>query len=356
LPLVLPYAKYTHIPERHFYGGRLRFDTNALLLKRDAGTDMARGSLSADWLRTLVSRGGHLLTIDIFARGDLYHVNDVRASEPLSPFDSDTLHRAVGYAAFEWRWPFAGQTGFGESALVIEPIVQVVAATGGGNPDFLPNEDSTTFEFDETNLFVPNEFPGLDLWTGGPRSNVGVRATAFFENGSMEAIVGQEFRSRQDPAFAPGAGVGDTRSDIVGRLKIQFPPHIDLVHRFRIDVENQTLRRNEVYMTASYGRSSLDLSYLELSPETTDPGLGPREEINVTGRINVAGNWAVFAEVRRDLEAERWLDAGVGLFYEDECFIAQIGYRHRRATERDLRPSSSVILRFGLKTGLPGGN
>ena len=44
---------------------------------------------------------------------------------------------------------------------------QLIFASGGGNPQGLPNEDSTSFEFDATNLFSPNPSPGYDLWTGG---------------------------------------------------------------------------------------------------------------------------------------------------------------------------------------------
>ena len=354
IPLVLPLIEYTYIPERKFYGGRARIDSNLLYLTRDTGSDMARGSLTANWMRHFISDGGQALSLDLMARGDLYHVNDAQFSGPTSPFDSKSITRGLSYAAVEWRWPFVGQTGLGESALVVEPIVQVVAATGGGNPAGLPNEDSTTFEFDETNLFNPNEFPGLDLWTGGPRSNVGVRATAFFEGGSVEAILGQEFRARRDPNFAPGSGVGDTRSDIVGRLRIQFAPYINLTHRFRVDPTSLTVRRNEVYMTASYGRSRLDLSYLKLSPETTDPSLGPRQELNLAGMVNVIDNWSVFADTRLDLQADEWLDLGVGLRYEDECLVAQLGFRNRRTTERDLRPSTSFVVRIGLKTGFAG--
>lgn len=354
IPLILPLIEYTFIPERKFYGGRARIDSNLLYLKRDTGTDMARGSITANWMRQFISDGGQVLSLDLMARGDLYHVNDAQFSEPTAPFDSKSISRGLSYAALEWRWPFVGQMGVGENTLVIEPIVQVVAATGGGNPAGLPNEDSTTFEFDETNLFNPNEFPGLDLWTGGSRSTVGVRATAFFEGGSVEAILGQEFRARRDPNFAPGSGVGDTRSDIVGRLKIQFAPYISLTHRFRVDPTSLTVRRNEVYMTAAYGRSRLDLSFLKLSPETTDPSLGPRQELNLSGMVNVIDNWSVFADTRLDLQSDEWLDLGVGLRYEDECLVAQLGFRNRRATERDLRPSTSFVVRIGLKTGFAG--
>ncbi len=354
IPLILPLIEYTFIPERKFYGGRARLDSSLLYLNRDTGTDMARGSVTANWMRLFISDSGHVLSLDVLARGDLYHVNDAQFSAPATTIDSQNISRGLGYAALEWRWPFVGQMGLGASSLVIEPIVQLVAATGGGNPAGLPNEDSTTFEFDETNLFYPNEFPGLDLWTGGSRSNIGVRATAFFEGGSVEAILGQEFRARRDPNFAPGSGVGDTRSDLVGRLKVQFAPYINLTHRFRLDPTKFTLRRNEVYLTANYGRARLDLSFLKLSPETTDPSLGPRQEINIAGSVNVIDNWSVFADTRRDLQADEWLDIGIGLLYEDECLVAQLGYRNRRATDRDLRPSSSFVLRIGLKTGFEG--
>ena len=354
MPLVLPFAEYTYIPQRMFYGGRLRLDSSALLLVRDEGTDIARGSAALDWMRQFITENGQLMSVDAMGRTDLYHVVNALSSIPGATGDTETIGRGVGYVAFEWRWPFIGNLGLGETSMVVEPIAQLVAASGGGNPAGLPNEDSTTFEFDETNLLTPNEFPGLDLWTGGPRSNIGVRTTAFFPFGSVEAMLGEEFRARRDPSFAPGSGVGDRRSDIVGRVKVDFPPYVSLVHRFRIDPTDSTLRRNEIYLTGSYGRSTLDFSYLKLPRETTDPTLGPREEINLTGSVVVTGNWALFAETRRDLQAGRWLDAGFGLLYEDECFMAQVGFRRRETSDRDLRPSSSVILKVGLKTGLTG--
>jgi LPS-assembly protein len=350
-PLVLPLAEFTYIPEDKIYGGRLRVDTSALALARSEGTDVVRTSASADWMRQHISEGGHVFTFDAFARGDLYYVNEVMGFPALDS-DDQSIGRALGYGMLEWRWPFVRQTDFYGATLVVEPIAQAVAATGGGNPPGIPNEDSTTFEFDETNLLIPNEFPGLDLWTGGPRSNVAMRATAFFGPGSVEAMLGQEFRTRADPNFAPGAGVGDTRSDIVGRLKVQFPPYLDLVHRFRIDPVNSTLRRNEVYVTANLRSSTLTLSYLKLDPESTDPGLGPREQVAADATLAVYGYWSVFGSIRHDLAQSRTIEGSAGLRYEDECFMALFGFNRRETTDRDLRPSTSLILKIGLKTGL----
>lgn len=351
IPLVLPLAEYTYIPDSKFYGGRFRFDTSALVLTRTKGTDMYRGSASVDWLRPFISDNGQLFTAEGLVRSDVYHITDARFSIPTAPHDDETIGRALGFAALEWRWPFESKAVFRDTILVVEPIVQLVAATRGGNPIGLPNEDSTGSEFDETNLFSPNELPGLDLWTGGSRSNVGVRATAFLPEGSVEATLGQDFRTSPDPNFAPGSGIGGERSDIVGRIKVDFAPYINLVHRFRYNPEDGTLRRNEIYLKASYGASSIDLNYLKLAQDAADPALGPRQEINLTATIGFYRYWGVFLETRRDLELGQNIESGAGFRYEDECFMAQFGVQRRDTTDRDLRPGTSIILKLGLKTG-----
>jgi LPS-assembly protein len=45
------------------------------------------------------------------------------------------------------------------------------------------------------------------------------------------------------------------------------------------------------------------------------------------------------------------LDTELGLGYEDECLGISVAYRRKFTTDRDLPPSTSVILRFNLKTG-----
>src|SRR4029079_2943985 len=144
----------------------------------------------------------------------------------------------------EWRWPFVGDIGIPNTTLVVEPIAQLVAASGGGNPRGLPLEDSAAFEFDVTNLFSPNPSPGLDLWTGGPRSNVGLRATALLPRGSVEATLGQQFRFATESSLPAGLRLNDSKSDIVGQFKIEFP-NLSLTHQFNIDPEDGSIRRNE---------------------------------------------------------------------------------------------------------------
>ena len=81
------------------------------------------------------------------------------------------------------------------------------------------------------------------------------------------------------------------------------------------------------------------------------PGACPaREEVNAQMDVNFYKNWQAFAAIRRDLIADQTLDSEFGLGYEDECLGISVAYRRKYTTDRDLPPSTSVILRFSLKT------
>src|SRR6185295_7929542 len=177
IPIALPLAEYTYIPDDKIAGGRLRVDTSALLLTRDIGTDMIRGSASADWRAPFITSGGHVFTFETLLRSDLYYITDATFAVPTAAKETETIGRALGLGMVEWRWPFARQLDMPRATIVVEPIAQFVVASSGGNPNGLPNEDSASIEFDATNLFSPNQSPGLDLWTGGTRSNVGLTVT-----------------------------------------------------------------------------------------------------------------------------------------------------------------------------------
>ena len=256
----------------------------------------------------------------------------------------------------EWRWPFVREMGIGDTNLVLEPIMQLVAASNGGNPRGMPNEDSTSVEFDATNLFSPNQMPGLDLWTGGPRSNVGVRATAILPQATVEATLGQELRFQPDRNLPPALGLTGDKSDIVGQFKIDMPQGLSITHQFNIDpAGGGSLRRNEVYIKAQLGRSSINLSYQKLPVTAADPTLGEQEQVFLDTTVFVTENWAVFAGARRDIAKSQMLESSIGLRYEDECFIASLGFHRRDTATLNLKPASAVIFRLGFKTGLTGG-
>jgi LPS-assembly protein len=344
VPFVLPLVEFSYSPTSHILGGQLRLDASSIALNRDVGADDQRVTAQMRMSWPTVLPGGQLLTLELNARGDVYHVSD-----PLATSDK-FISRGIPYAALDWRWPFISSSGAGR-AIILEPIVQVIAQPYGGNPAGIPNEDSGAFELDENNVLSFDQMPGHDLVESGPRANLGIHARAQFPSGSIDAVLGQTYRLKPDPIFGPDSGQHGTASDVVGRVSVKFLPYIDLTDRIDIDRDNGTVRRHEVYLTGIFGRSSVQLSYVHLPQELVSLGLPEREEINAQADINFYENWQAFGAIRRDLLAGQMLDTELGLGYEDECLGISVAYRRKFTTDRDLPPSTSIVLRFNLKTG-----
>jgi LPS-assembly protein len=355
IPFALPLVEFNFIPQHNWLGGQFRFDVTTVALTRDTGADGQRFSAETRMRWPTVLPGGQLLTLQLDARGDLYRItnNDPRSVDYLNnpiPLDTKLIYRGIPYAALDWRWPFISSSGQGR-ALIVEPIAQFILQPYGGNPAGIPNEDSGAFELDENNVLSFDQLPGYDLVESGPRANVGIHVRAAFPSGSVDAVLGQTYRLKPDPIFGPDSGQHGTSSDIVGRVSVKFLPSIDLTDRIDIDRDNGTIRRHEFYATGVFGRSTLQVSYVQLPQEVTSLGLPERQEINAQADVNFYQNWQAFGAIRRDLLAGQMLDTELGLGYEDECLGISLAYRRKFTTDRDLPPSTSIILRFNLKTG-----
>ena len=81
----------------------------------------------------------------------------------------------------------------------------------------------------------------------------------------------------------------------MGSLSVKFP-HLDFTDRLDFDRSNGTVRRHEIYVTGSYGRSSLQVSYIQLPQTVSRLGLPSREQINAQADINF---YAELAGLRR---------------------------------------------------------
>jgi LPS-assembly protein len=355
IPFVLPLVEYTFIPQRDLLGGQFRFDFNTASLAREdptevLGTNDQRMTAEVRYRVPFVTGNGQMISLTADARGDLYHTDPANplgiAGLPGSP---KFISRGIPYVALDWRWPFISAAGQSTSC-ILEPIVQGIWQPYGGNPRGIPNEDSTSFEFSDANLFSFDRTPGYDIVESGPRLNAGLRAAAIFNSGEIEALLGQAFRPKRDAQFTAQSGLNRTVSDLVGRLDLKLPPYLDFTDRFQIDESSGSIERNEVYFTGTYDRSSVRVSYVRL-PQDASLGLAAREEVNAQAIVGLFDHWALLAAADRDLKNGKLLDTELGGGYEDECLNISIAYRRRYTSDRDVPPSTSIILRFNLKTG-----
>jgi LPS-assembly protein len=349
IPYVLPLINYSYVPEQNILGGSLRVDLNGQSLTRGTGRNDQRVTMETRWQRLLVMGAGQVWTVAFDARGDSYDIQSPATASKQS--SSQFIERRTGYAELDWRWPFVASGAPGYSYL-IEPIAQLIGQPYGGNPAKIRDEDSSDFEFDENNLFSVNQVPGFDLIETGPRTNVGMMAETFFPAGEASAVFGQTYRLKPDPIFAADSGELGTASDLVGQVNLKFP-HLDFTDRLDVDRRSGVVNRHEFYITGTYGRSSLQVSYLQLPPEAVTLSLGKREQVNAQADVNFYQNWQAFAAIERDLEANQMLDSEYGLGYEDECLAISLAYRRKYTADAALGvpPSTSILLRFSLKTG-----
>src|SRR5262249_7309204 len=121
IPFALPLVEFSYIPTTNWLGGQFRFDVNSIALTRNVGEADQRFSSEIRRRWRTVLPGGQLLSLDLDARGDLYHVSD----DILTPGTTGdkVITRGVPYAALDWRWPFIASPGPGR-AFIIEPIAQ----------------------------------------------------------------------------------------------------------------------------------------------------------------------------------------------------------------------------------------
>lgn len=343
-PLILPMLDYKFISNPDLFGGTFRFDTNVLSLSRNDGRDSRRLSLRADWQTPRVGSLGDIWRFSADVRADGYWVTD---AEP-NARDGFT-GRFVPQITVDWRWPLVRPEA--GSRQVLEPLAAFIVSPYGGNPNDIPNEDSQNFEFDDTNIFSSNRFPGLDRIEGGPRLNYGLRYGLYGNGGgSLTALIGQTLRVRADDTFAPRTGLENERSDFVGRIDVSPSNFVSFYNRFRLDRETLSLRRNEITTAIGTSNYGIDITYLSLERELTADELTDREEINLSAQARLSRYWRATAQTRQDLGSDGGtLSSGIALLFGNECLNASVNFDRDFTRDRDVQPSTSFTVRIRLK-------
>ena len=351
-PIILPLVDYAHIGEPDSYGGRWSVDADLMNLTRTSGTDSRRLSLKLGWMAPYTSSWGDAWTFSASAQSDAYWVEEVK--KPNNP-NGDTLNGLTGrffpQVMIEWRHPFVRESSSGAFRQLIEPVAALVVAPNGGNPGKIPNEDSQDFEFDDTNLFSANRFPGLDRVNGGQRFVYGMKGGVYGNSGgSSEFFLGQSYRFRADDTFDEGSGLRDRQSDIVGRVQAAPNRYLDLLYRFRLARTDFGPIRNEVKVGVGGRALRLNLGYVFFAQNKIDSEFPEREELNIGVRSQVTEYWSVRATHRRDLTSDGGtLSTRLGLGYEDECFTFNVDIERNFFRDRDFESSDTVLFRVLFK-------
>ena len=354
-PLVAPLIEARYEPESPVLGGRLRAQGSAVVLERSVGrndpgndaNDLAQASRRAtaevDWRRSFTLPSGVRIEPFTMARADAYSFEDAVGQ-------TGSKTRGFATAGVDLSMPFIRPLSTG--SIVLEPLAQLVASNESDVDESIPNEDSISFEFDETNLFEPNKFPGFDRFEGGLRLNAGFRATydvGAGRGGSL--LVGRSFRTQEDPVFPERVGLREKASDWIVAAQVNPGYGLSFFNRSRLDTDTLELQRSET--RASYANPRIFFAVSHLKDVLDNRGsardeLGFFADAKVTKRIGVlaAGN-ANFEPAPLDKYVFRRRD--VGVYYQDECLRFEVVYQRGERDPR-LGPDESIGVRLILAT------
>lgn len=356
-PLIAPFVEARFEPRAPVLGGRLRFLGSGVVLTReqsdalgssrdDPGIDSRRATAEADWRSNYILTNGFRVSPFANLRGDLYSISDLP--------DDTSKGRLLGVAGVDLTYPFfrrdEGRT------TILEPIVQlalspesdpIVIGYDADGPIYF-NEDSVALEFDETNLFRPNKFPGFDLYEGGLRVNAGGRATVLYDDGRRASLlVGRSFRDERDETFPARSGLRTRASDWIVAAEAVPMRGVSLFSRARLDSDDGEVRRFEAGADVRTARAEGFVRYLR---DNEDISGFQREDIDFAGDVLVAGNWGFTVRGVRDVERDVWRRQEVGALYKDDCLDLRVVWVHEETFNRQLGPSDSVQVRLSLAT------
>lgn len=392
-PLIGPLVEGRWEPESPVLFGRLRLQGSGVMLNRSEtqygespypgfmqnayghqeGVDSVRGSAQADWRASAVVGPGLRIQPFLQGRADAYRIKGVYLTpDAIAAGDEADVNysRTLGVAGVDLSLPLYKGLKKGGS-VVLEPLVQL--ATGSDSSrvpvvvarnretingvtvatPYYYNEDSSAFEFDETNLFRTNKSPGFDLYEGGTRMNVGGRATFNTADGrGGSVLVGRSFRTEYDPLLPDRTGLRDKSSDWIVAATVTPVRGINAYVRTRLDSDTMEINRLETGMDAYTTRLQGSFRYLK---DIIDSNGQRQENFETRGQLQLTKKWALTAYGQLDLVAETWRRRDLGVAYIDDCIRIDVIYQYEdrfssTATGLRLQPDQSVVVRLTLAT------
>jgi LPS-assembly protein len=369
--VVHPVLDHNYIVGQSIFGGELALDSNLTSVTRDEsdirhptapfGTYFAgvagsftRATSRGSWKRRLILPGGQLITPFTYVQADL---NWIDSDDPAAGLASESVNgRVMPAVGLEYEWPILAT--LGSTVHTFGPKAQIIARPSEWHPGSLPNEDSQSLIFDDTNLFEWDKFAGYDRQEGGTRANLGFVYQGLFAGGaSVDAVAGRSVQVAGDNSFAlkdhaltgVGSGLETKWSDYLARVTVNTGMGLAATGRARVDDEDLQFNRGELGAVASFGGStaSLDYAYIRESPASGIFRL--REEVTAAASIEFTDNWSVLGSLVYDLRNDARVGHSLGLSYEDECLVLSAIYSETTDPYSDLASEREIFLRISLR-------
>ncbi len=358
-PLVLPYARYRYQTSPFANRSYLVWDSSLLSLFRknpiitQTGKKVFRMSSGMTWTLPYVTSNGHIFKSTLATRGDAYlsQYYNPKQTELFQQkkYDNRVENRIFPQGSVDWRYPLLAS--FQRLHWVLEPRGLVAVAPPNLNRRRMPNEDSRIFSLDDTSIFLPNRFDGLDMVDQGRRGVLGVdNHMRWGQQQRASLFMGQSYRMDEKSVVGANQGEGAFVSDYITRLL--YHPNNWCVVFARTAVIQQTLNARFSEWGASLGKPmlKLDASYVYAKRGLNNSSAAiSQTSFQISSAINE--NWKVSIAQIRNLKSFKHgaLASFAGLSFEDDCFTTKFSVYKSEYSDRDIKPDTGFFLQFSLK-------
>ncbi len=353
------------------------------------GTQTRRLSLGSEWDRTFRDGIGGQYNFSASLRGDGYSINNlspvsnpdlpsaffpVNGQPAVAPTPTNFVTgRSFPQVGLVWSYPLIHRGD--ELTQLVEPIVGGFAAPSSGNRRNIPDEDSLSFSFNDSDLFRRDRLAGYDILDTGQRVDYGTKLGLYDKDGgSYRLLIGQSYRAQPNLFLPLGSGAENRLSDVVGRMVLSPNSYLDLIYRFRFDTSPLADRVQQVGVSAGPASLRVSSSFVYLPAElqsqvVTNPTTGQnvlygkREQLTFGATAKLTRYWSLQAAQTINLTSSTTLvngvatppassaslNASLAAIYQDECMafigsVTQSGIRNG-----DVTPGVAVLFSVVFK-------
>lgn len=338
IPVVLPefFARKTWADP--YLGGKFGISAQSVTLVRDNSNRFSRVGLEFDWTRDWILRSGIILDAYAGVQGNSYYTKN------FTGFADGSLSEITPTTAVGLRYPLARQNG--RVTHLIEPRIQVVWSPNSGRRN--PNEDSTQLEFEDTNLFSINRFPGFDRTERGVRANIGLTYKRIDATGwSFGITAGRVLQEKNLGQFGSGTGLDGDQSDYVTAVTLQWRDRVDFSNKMLFD-DDFSVSKSEARLALSYDRITTEASYVWLEQNVVAGASDRTHEATLAMQYRYNDFWTYSGEWRQNLETGNSTSGEFGIRFENECIAFNLSYSLQFEGSGILRPTRELGLTVEL--------
>jgi LPS-assembly protein len=310
VPVILPEIYFRKNYKNNIFGGKYALSAHSINLENVSSGQYTRIGGKLDWKRNWKTSSG-------LNFGTLAQFN---ANTYLT--ENDFYKNAMPLGMIEARYPLK------KSSLKVshmfEPIAQVIFSpdrlTGYLNND-QTTSDSTTAEFEETNLFSINRFPGFDEIETGLRANIGGQYILYEPNGwEFTTTAGRVFRHKDLKQFnaSKSTGLDKLNSDYVSAFSLSSPQNFKILTRLLLD-GSMDASKHETKLNYSTDKYTTDIGYVWLDKQSVLNLDNHQHEININTDYMINQNWKFSADWRQNINTHSPISGNFDIMFENDC-------------------------------------